>query len=175
MFAMQSVLYTTVSSLPLPGAIGISETVFLTLYSHIYTDSLLHDALLLHRGISFYIFQTMSYTIDLYRNKISVEKNFLTFLTYVSMFPQLVAGPIVRYEDVSKELKQRKNGLLLSDEQIEILKNHNINYEQYQTLSSLIFAIEEYINDVGGYMDITDIDELSKQLAEQNYYNNTNK
>ena len=72
------------------------------------------------------------------------------------------------------QLKQRKNGLLLSDEQIEILKNHNINYEEYNTLSSLIFAIE-YINDVGGYMDITDIDELSKQLAEQNYYNNTEK
>lgn len=74
-----------------------------------------------------------------------------------------------------KELKTRKNGLLLSDEQIKILTNHNINYEQYQTLESLIFAIEEYINDVQGYMDITDIDELSKQLAEQNYYNNTNK
>ncbi len=73
------------------------------------------------------------------------------------------------------ELKQRKNGLLLSDEQIEILKNHNINYEQYQTLSSLIFAIEDYINDVQGYMDITDIDELEKQLQEQQYYNNTDK
>ncbi len=59
-------------------------------------------------GISFYIFQTMSYTIDLYRNKVKVEKNFLTFLTYVSMFPQLVAGPIVRYEDVAKELQERK-------------------------------------------------------------------
>ena len=59
-------------------------------------------------GISFYIFQTMSYTIDLYRNKVTVEKNFLNFLTYVSMFPQLVAGPIVRYEEVTKELKSRK-------------------------------------------------------------------
>ena len=73
------------------------------------------------------------------------------------------------------QLKTRSNGLLLSDEQIDILNNHNINYEQYQTLESLIFAIEDYINDVQGYMDITDIDELSKQLAEQNYYNNTNK
>lgn len=73
------------------------------------------------------------------------------------------------------QLKTRKNGLLLSDEQINILSNHNINYEQYQTLESLIFAIEEYINDVQGYMDITDIDELSRQLSEQNYYNNTNK
>ncbi len=50
------------------------------------------------------------------------------------------------------ELKLRKNGLLLSDEQIAILNNHNINYEQYQTLESLIFRIEEYINDVQGYM-----------------------
>ena len=75
----------------------------------------------------------------------------------------------------STQLKTRKNGLLLSDEQINILNNHNINYEQYTIIESLIFAIEDYINDVQGYMDITDIDELSKQLAEQNYYNNTNK
>ena len=75
----------------------------------------------------------------------------------------------------STQLKTRKNGLLLSDEQINILNNHNINYEQYQTLESLIFAIEDYIHDVQGYMDIADIDELSRQLSEQNYYNNTNK
>lgn len=73
------------------------------------------------------------------------------------------------------ELKRRKNGLMLSDEQIEILKTHNINYEQYTNLSNLIFAIEEYINEVESYMDITDIDEISRQLTEQNYYNNTNK
>lgn len=64
--------------------------------------------IILPLGISFYIFQTMSYTIDLYWGKVKVEKNFLTFLTYVSMFPQLVAGPIVRYENVAKELKSRK-------------------------------------------------------------------
>ena len=75
----------------------------------------------------------------------------------------------------STKLKTRKNGLLLSDVQIEILKKHNINYEKYQTLESLIFAIEEYINNVEFYMDITDIDELSKELSEQKYYNSTNK
>ena len=75
----------------------------------------------------------------------------------------------------NKELKQRNNGLLLSDEQINILKNHNINYEQYNTLESLIFKIEEYINDVQGYMDITDIDQVSQELSEQNYYNNIPK
>lgn len=75
----------------------------------------------------------------------------------------------------NKVLKTRNNGLLLSDEQIEILTRHNINYQEYTTLNSLIFKIEEYIQEVESYMDITDIDELSKQLSEQNYYNNTNK
>lgn len=58
-------------------------------------------------GISFYTFQTMSYSIDVYKGKFKAEKNFLNFMTYVSMFPQLVAGPIVRYEDVAKELDKR--------------------------------------------------------------------
>lgn len=70
-------------------------------------------------GISFFTFQTMSYSIDVYRGEVKAEKNFLTFMTYVSMFPQLIAGPIVRYETVSKELYEREinfkhfaNGLL---------------------------------------------------------------
>lgn len=74
-----------------------------------------------------------------------------------------------------KVLKQRNNGLLLSDNQIEILKKHKIDYENHTTLSSLIFKIEEYIDEVETYMDITDIDDLSKELSEQNYYQNTNK
>lgn len=59
-------------------------------------------------GISFYTFQTMSYSIDVYRGNFKAEKNFLNFMTYVSMFPQLIAGPIVRYEDVINELSVRK-------------------------------------------------------------------
>jgi len=59
-------------------------------------------------GISFFTFQTMSYSIDVYRGEVKAEKNFLTFMTYVSMFPQLIAGPIVRYETVAKELKYRE-------------------------------------------------------------------
>ncbi|MEG0577064.1 MAG: MBOAT family O-acyltransferase [Bacilli bacterium] len=58
-------------------------------------------------GISFFTFQIMSYTIDIYRKEVKAEKSFLIFLTYVSMFPQLIAGPIVRYETVSKELHKR--------------------------------------------------------------------
>ena len=59
-------------------------------------------------GISFFTFQTASYSIDVYLGKIKCEKNILTFITYLTMFPQLIAGPIVRYETVSKELKMRK-------------------------------------------------------------------
>lgn len=59
-------------------------------------------------GISFYTFQTMSYTIDVYKKEVLAEKNYFTYLTYVSMFPQLIAGPIVRYETVNKQLHQRK-------------------------------------------------------------------
>lgn len=58
-------------------------------------------------GISFFTFQTMSYTIDVYRGTVNAEHNFLNFMTYVCMFPQLIAGPIVRYETVSKELHVR--------------------------------------------------------------------
>ncbi|MDE6592268.1 MAG: MBOAT family protein [Oscillospiraceae bacterium] len=59
-------------------------------------------------GISFYTFQSMSYTIDLYLRNITVQKSFLNFASYVSLFPQIVAGPIVRYEEVSKELEARR-------------------------------------------------------------------
>jgi len=59
-------------------------------------------------GISFYTFQTLSYTIDLYRRRINVQKNPVNFAAYVTMFPQVVAGPIVRYEEVARELHDRK-------------------------------------------------------------------
>ena len=58
-------------------------------------------------GISFFTFQAMSYTIDVYRKKVKVQKNLFTLFLYVSLFPQLVAGPIVRYETIEKELKER--------------------------------------------------------------------
>lgn len=62
-------------------------------------------------GISFYTFQTMSYTIDVYRGDTPVQKNLLRFGTYVTLFPQLIAGPIVRYQDVQRELDSRKETL----------------------------------------------------------------
>ncbi len=65
------------------------------------------NKIILPIGISFYTFQSMSYTIDIYRKKALPAENFLTFACYVSMFPQLVAGPIVRYSDIAKQLKHR--------------------------------------------------------------------
>lgn len=58
-------------------------------------------------GISFYTFQTMSYTIDVYRGKAKVQNNIISFGAYVSMFPQLIAGPIVRYSTIAEELDER--------------------------------------------------------------------
>lgn len=62
-------------------------------------------------GISFYTFQSMSYCIDLYRRSIGVQKSIVDFGAYVTMFPQLIAGPIVRYADVEWELNQRSVNL----------------------------------------------------------------
>lgn len=58
-------------------------------------------------GISFYTFQIMSYTIDVYRRDCDVQRNYVAFGTYVTLFPQLIAGPIVRYRDIDRELKER--------------------------------------------------------------------
>lgn len=64
-------------------------------------------------GISFYTFQILSYSIDLYRNAVPLAKNAVDFGTYVTLFPQLIAGPIVRYQDVRDQLKQRKESIPL--------------------------------------------------------------
>ena len=62
-------------------------------------------------GISFYTFQTMSYTIDVYKQNVKAQKNFISFATYVTLFPQLIAGPIVKYRDVSESLENRKENI----------------------------------------------------------------
>lgn len=59
-------------------------------------------------GISFYTFQSLSYVIDVYRGKAKVQKNVLDFALYVTMFPQLIAGPIVQYTDIERQLRTRK-------------------------------------------------------------------
>lgn len=59
-------------------------------------------------GISFYTFQTLSYVIDVYKGSLAAQRNLITFGSYVTMYPQLIAGPIVRYSDVEKQLSKRE-------------------------------------------------------------------
>jgi alginate O-acetyltransferase complex protein AlgI len=62
-------------------------------------------------GISFYTFQTMSYPIDVYRGDAKVQRNFISFGTFVALFPQLIAGPIVRYKDIDDQLNERRENI----------------------------------------------------------------
>lgn len=62
-------------------------------------------------GISFYTFQTLSYTIDVYRGSVSVQKNPIDFAMFVTLFPQLIAGPIVRYSDIAEQLSGKRESL----------------------------------------------------------------
>lgn len=80
---------------------------FLTALNSITGSSFPLLGLALPIGISFYTFQTMSYTIDVYRGIVPAQHNLISFGMYVSMFPQLIAGPIVRYSDIQKEVDVR--------------------------------------------------------------------
>ncbi len=64
-------------------------------------------------GISFYTFQALSYVIDVYREDAKVQKNPVSFGAYVTLFPQLIAGPIVRYQDVDDQLREREHSLVM--------------------------------------------------------------
>lgn len=127
-------------------------------------------------GISFYTFQSMSYTIDLYLRNIKVQKSFLNFASYVSLFPQIVAGPIVRYEDVANELESRTVniakisagiGLFVKGLAKKVLLANNIGMVwtqikamDYSTISAatawlgiIAFAFQIYF-DFSGYSDM---------------------
>lgn len=125
-------------------------------------------------GISFYTFQTMSYSIDVYRGTVKASHKFLDFMTYVCMFPQLIAGPIVRYEEVEKELYSRNhnfenfyNGLFIFIQGLfkKVLIANNIGM-LFETISlindksmllcwlgAVAFALQIYF-DFSGYSDM---------------------
>lgn len=127
-------------------------------------------------GISFYTFQTLSYTIDVYRKKLKAEENFISFATYVSFFPQLVAGPIERATNLLPQFSVKKNfdydlaksGLQLMlwgfFKKIVIADNCAVfantifnNHQDYNwstlTLGALFFTFQIY-GDFSGYSDI---------------------
>ena len=79
--------------------------------NNIFNGNITIANIILPIGISFYSFQILSYIIDLYRKKIKVQKNFFSLAMYVVFFPQLIAGPIVRYETVEDEINNRKENI----------------------------------------------------------------
>ncbi len=83
------------------------SSFIITNINDLFGVSVFNPKLALPIGISFYTFQSMSYTIDLYMRNIKVQKSIISFTSYVTLFPQIVAGPIVRYEDVANEIDYR--------------------------------------------------------------------
>ena len=125
-------------------------------------------------GISFFTFQTLSYVIDVYTKKVKANKNIITFSSYVSLFPQLIAGPIVRYVDVEKELNKRDHSfelfalgvrrftvglgkkVLIANilaELVNLLNNlNNLSISSY-ILIAIVFTLQIYF-DFSGYSDM---------------------
>lgn len=104
-------------------------------------------------GISFYTFQTMSYVIDVYRGKVEAQRDIITFGTYVTLFPQLIAGPIVRYSDVAVMLVGRRTNL----EQIaEGVRRFIIGFGKKVLLANQIYVV---------WMELSAMENLSVSAA----------
>ncbi|MBQ3482304.1 MAG: MBOAT family protein [Oscillospiraceae bacterium] len=111
-------------------AVGVGVSLALLFYFKYFSFALQNLALLLPRplsvpqirlpiGISFYTFQVLTYTVDVYRGKVPAQKSFPRLLLYVSCFPQLIAGPIVQYADVAEQLDGRSTSVEDFNEGIE--------------------------------------------------------
>ncbi len=109
-------------------------------------------------GISFYTFQTMSYVVDVYRDDAPVSKNFIDFGTYVALFPQLIAGPIVRYRDVAYQLKHRRETLEQFTRGVMLffffLGKKVLIANQMGTLTTAIFSTTDQNGVVGTWVGI---------------------
>jgi alginate O-acetyltransferase complex protein AlgI len=101
---------SVLTSLGLLGFFKYSD-FFITNINALFSSQIPLLGLALPIGISFYTFQTLSYTVDVYRGDAKVQTNFIRLATYVTLFPQLIAGPIVRYTTVEEELSYRRHSL----------------------------------------------------------------
>lgn len=97
-------------------------------------------------GISFYTFQILSYTIDVYRGTVSAQKNPITLGAYIALFPQLIAGPIVRYSDVERELKHRTHSF---DKASEGIRRFCIGLAKKIILANTLGKMCEFFNNSG--------------------------
>ena len=89
---------------------------FLETFCNVFKINTIFIKVVLPLGISFFTFQNISYLVDVYRKNICSQKNFFKYATYITLFPQLVAGPIVRYKDIEFELDNRKESINLFSE-----------------------------------------------------------
>ena len=109
-------------------------------------------------GISFYTFQTMSYVIDVYRDDAPVSKSFINFGTYLALFPQLIAGPIVRYKDVAYQLTHRRETLEQFTKGVMLfmvgMGKKVLIANQMGTLTSAMFATTEENGVIGTWVGI---------------------
>ena len=104
-------------------------------------------------GISFYTFQTMSYVIDVYRGKVGAQKDMIAFAMYVTLFPQLIAGPIVRYSDVEERLTDRRSN---SAQMAEGVRRFIIGFGKKVLLANQVYVI---------WKEISAIEEMSVASA----------
>jgi len=147
----------------------------INIFNKIFSSNISNVNLILPIGISFYTFQVLSYVIDLYKGKIKLQKNYFKLLLYVSFFPQLIAGPIVRYETIEEEIDNRrttiedfvygfKRFILGLSKKIIIANNVAIicdgiysNYQNFGTnilwLAAIAYTLQIYF-DFSGYSDM---------------------
>ena len=125
-------------------------------------------------GISFYTFQILSYTVDVYRGTVPAQRNFIDLAAYIAMFPQLIAGPIVRYSDIAVQLKTREHSvseaaagarrfilglakkILLANLLGELVSSFRASADLsvlYYWLSAVAFTLQIYY-DFSGYSDM---------------------
>ncbi len=158
------------------GLLGIFKYLdfFIGIINSVFGSSIPLAGIELPIGISFFTFQTMSYTVDVYRGDVRAEKNFFTFMTFVSLFPQLIAGPIVRYSDIDAELRERKidisrfsdaavkftvglsKKVLIADQLAEVCKLYSESAEKtvlFAWVSAVCYALQIYF-DFSGYSDM---------------------
>jgi len=148
--------------------------LIVTTFNSIFGTSLLFREPGLPIGISFYTFQALSYVIDAYRGKVKIQHNIIDFATYITMFPQLIAGPIVTYSQIETQLKSRRVSLAQSGAGIERLilglskkvilaNNLGALYAQIQSmtdrsvmlawLGAIAYTLQIYF-DFSGYSDM---------------------
>lgn len=148
----------------------------LSIVNDVFQQRLLMRDIILPVGISFFTFQGLSYVIDVYRGEVSAQKNPLKIGLYISLFPQLIAGPIVRYQDIEKEISQRSvtwenlysgikrfvfglskkviiaNTLAFQADQIFALNTENIS-QSTAILGAVLYSLQIFF-DFSGYSDM---------------------